>query len=103
MSAGLVASTVTPGSTPPDSSLATPAMEVWAELTAAPTSIHANTRIDGAFRKSVGFMETLFPGRFTRAFACQCVSRGCTATSTRLYIQAVLARRETSEKLSQYV
>src|SRR5213595_2701611 len=73
ISAGLLASTVTPGSTAPDSSLTTPAMDVCAELTAGTTSAHMNTRIDGAFPGSVGFMETLFPGRCTRVFAGQYV------------------------------
>src|SRR5436309_2907888 len=46
MSAGLAASTVTPGSTPPDSSRTTPAREACAQADVGSTTTHANRRMD---------------------------------------------------------
>src|SRR5437764_15491868 len=53
MSAGLAASTVTPGSTPPDSSLTMPTMEACAQASAGTSTTLRNTSRDDMLRRSV--------------------------------------------------
>src|SRR3989442_2206898 len=52
MSAGLAASTVTPGSTPPDSSRTMPTMEACAQASAGTNTTHRNTSREAMFRRS---------------------------------------------------
>src|SRR5438874_12547161 len=65
MRAGLAASTVTPGSTPPDSSLTTPAREACAQTTLGRTNAHAKTRIVFRSMAPPGMEEKL------AQFACE--------------------------------
>src|SRR5678816_1592107 len=68
MSAGLDASTVTPGSTPPDESFTTPVMDAWAYADAGSTVKQANpsknplnTRISLSLKPSPRPKCVLFP------------------------------------------
>src|SRR6266550_1480068 len=78
MRAGLAASTVTPGSTPPDASFTTPVIEAWA---------YAN---DGAINKSATTTNNPTSRCIHHPFSAKPIHRGC--REGRIYITTTFAR-----------